>query len=88
MRNVAPQQPQQQQNNLAIDSVRQLMQACRNAANPEAMLAQALQSNSNTSFIANALKNGTGLEQLAQEVAKMKGYNLDEVIAKLQAPFN
>lgn len=60
------------------------MEQVKNAPNQEAMLAQILQNNPNTSMIANMLKSNGNLEGLAQQIAQAKGYDLNEVVRKLQ----
>ena len=76
------QQPQEDQLNKSIEDVRGLMHQMQDAPNAEAVLAQALENNPNTAFIANALK-GNNLEGIAKNMAKVKGYDINDVIKKL-----
>ena len=84
MRNGTQQIPQTAtQSNLAIDQVKGLMAQLKGASDPQAMLAQVLQNNSNTAFIANALKGGTGLEALARQMAQQRGIDINDLIKQL-----
>ena len=82
MRNaVYPQQMPQPQ--LAIEETRALMHQVQNAQNPEAMLAQILQSNPNTALISNMLKSNGSLEKLARNMANAKGIDIMQLINQL-----
>ena len=74
-----PQQPL----DISIQQTRNLMQQMKNSQNPQALLAQALESNPNTAAIANMLKGGNNLEGIAKMIAQNKGYDINEVIRQL-----
>ena len=79
------QRQSQQQLNESIEYVRGLMQQVKNAQNPQAQLAQILQSNPNTAAIANMVNNGGNLEQMARQMAAAQGINIDQLIKQLGA---
>ena len=56
----------------------------QNAADPMAALSQTLQNDPRTGAIANMLKNTGNLETLAKQIAQMKGYDINQVIRRLQ----
>ena len=60
------QQMQQQQLNKAIEETKALMARVKNAADPYAILTQALQNNPNTSAIYTLLQNNGNLENIAR----------------------
>ena len=59
------------------------MQQVKNAQDPQAMLAQLLQTNPNTSFIANMLKSNGNLEVLARQMAYNKNIDIMDLIHQL-----
>ena len=59
------------------------MAQLQGSSNAEALLEQALQNNSNTAFIANALHNGNSLEGIARSMAQAKGVDLEQLIQQL-----
>ena len=59
------------------------MQKIKNAKDPQAMLAQALQANPNTSMIANMLKSNGDLESLARQMAQARGIDINQLINQL-----
>ena len=83
-----PQQPypqtQQGQLNQSVEQVRALMNQIKNAQNPQAMLAQALQNNPNTTTIATMLKDNNNLENIAKQMAQAKGIDIMQLISQLQ----
>ena len=85
MRNAQQPYPQTQQGQLnqSIEQVRGMMQQVRNAQNPQAMLAQMLQNNPNTAAIAGMLKGGGSLEQIARDMAKARGIDINQLIRQL-----
>lgn len=84
MRNGTPQlQTHQGQLNQSIEQVRGMMQQIKGAQNPQAMLAQMLQSNPNTAAIANMLNSGNSLESIARQLAQSSGIDIDQLIKQL-----
>lgn len=77
--------PQQQQTSQqpAIEEVRGMMQKVKNAQNPQAALAQIIQNNPNSAFIASALHNGNNLEGIARSMAQAKGIDINQLINQL-----
>lgn len=78
-----PQHQQQQSLNDSIERTRAMMQQVKNAQNPQAMLAQMLQSNPNTAAIANMLKGGSSLENTARQMAAASGIDIEQLIKQL-----
>ena len=74
---------QQQQLNKAIEETKALMAQVKNAANPQAVLAQALQNNPNTSNIYSLLQNNGNLESIAKQMAQSKGIDINQLISQL-----
>ena len=60
-----------------------MMQQVKNAQNPQAMLAQMLQNNPNTSMIANMLSNNGNLEEVARQMAQARGIDINQLIKQL-----
>ena len=76
---------QPRQLNQSIEQTRALMKQVKNAQNPEAMLEQVLQNNSNTSSIANMLYNSGGnLERVARSMAQIYSIDIYQLIKNLQ----
>ena len=87
MRNAAqplPQQPMsQQQLNESIERTRAIMQGMKNLGNQEVVIANLLQQYPQLGFLSNALKNGNSLEDIAKQMASMKGYDINEILQGL-----
>ena len=77
-------QQQQPQSNPAIEQTRALMQMVKNSPNPQAALAQLLQTNPNTAAISNMLRNGDSLEGIARSMAQQRGIDINQLINQLQ----
>ena len=58
-----------------------MMGAIQASKNPQAMLSQILQNNPT---IAAALRNGTSLQTMAQQMARERGIDLNQLIQQLQ----
>lgn len=74
-------QPQPQLNNDSIQQTKSLMSAMRMSANPQAYLLNMLNSNP---YLANMVKTGGNLKNIAEQMAQVRGINLNELIQKLQ----
>lgn len=60
------------------------MAQIKNSPNPQALLAQILQSNPNTGVIANMLKSNGNLETIARSMAQERGIDITQLINNLQ----
>ena len=59
------------------------MAQVKNAANPQAVLAQALQNNPNTSNIYSLLQNNGNLESIAKQMARASKIDINQLINNL-----
>jgi hypothetical protein len=60
------------------------MQMVKSSPNPQAALAQLLQTNPNTAAISNMLRNGDSLEGIARSMAQQRGIDINQLINQLQ----
>lgn len=86
MRSGMWQQPQTQPqlSQAAIDQVRGMMSQVKNASNPQAVLANMLQNNSNLGPLAAMVRNGGSLENIAKQMAAANGLDINQIIQQLQ----
>ena len=59
------------------------MRQVKNAQDPQAVLAQIIENNPNSAFIANALHNGGSLEGIARSIAQTKGIDINQLLHQL-----
>ncbi len=59
------------------------MAQVKNAPNPQALLAQILQNNPNTSSIYTLLQSNGNLEQVARQMAQMGKIDINQLISQL-----
>ena len=79
-------QTMRSQPQLPIEEVRNLMNQVKNSQNPQAMLTNILQNNSNTATIASMLNSGNSLEGIAKQLAQIKGVDINKLINELNQP--
>ena len=61
------------------------MAQIKGSQDPQGMLAQILQNNSNTAIIANMLQGGGSLEQIARQMAQQRGIDINQLINQLNS---
>ena len=80
MRNGAQPQLPQQQLNESIARTRALMNQYKTFNNPEMIVNNLLQNNPQLASITALLRQGNNLENIAKNMAVMKGYDINEII--------
>ena len=89
MRNAAPQtmrRPSQQQAQLneSIERTKALMQQMKGMPNQEAVITALLQNNPQLQSLIPLLRNGNNLEGIANQMAQMGGFDINQIINQLQ----
>ena len=77
-------QATQSQLDQSVEQMRGIMRQIKNAPDPQAMLAQMLQSNPNTAIISNLLQRNNDLESLAKQMAMSNNIDINDLINNLQ----
>ena len=68
-----------------IQQTKELMQQYRFLSNPNALQELAKQNPNVKNILTLSQKHGVSLQQIAQIMAQQKGYNLNDIINKLQS---
>ena len=84
MRNGVPVAQQPLQLNESIERTREMMRQIKNSQNPQMALAQMLQNNPNSGYIASLLRNNGNLEGIARQMAQSYGIDFNQLIQSLQ----
>ena len=83
MRNAQPQQPSPDQLNESIGRTRAIMQQFKSVQNKEYIISTLLQQYPQLKFILPALRNGSNLESIANQMAQAAGEDINEIISRL-----
>lgn len=77
-------QPQSRQlPNDVAEQTRALMQQFQMINNKEAAVMELLKNNPQLGSIAAMIRNGSGLESIAKQMAQMKGYDINQVLQQI-----